>query len=445
MALIKCPECGRMISEFADYCISCGCPMKKIKELISKPNIKTPNTKKTKTKKGKYIELTRNIFYNDLSVTNKLYVSSFWKAFKTKQPDYYIKNHVHSIEFVTDDSVKPAFFFEEIKGELCVTYSISSILKARTTMRYKPSDTTNIVGFANALVENKVYKDAGIKESKNKKASTQSENKQTSLSKPPFSSTLSKEEKESLSTFRAMIKESYYGIEENDYQSLYAFKQRDKDFNMFWFARNDKELVFKYRSNIQTKDDDIKVVPVLKYSPEWLFKIVTSVMSKNENSPTKKKQLLPINELIICAMKGRKMPVSKYSSLAKEIAEYTTSYIYFKYKDIKSFKTREEFDTYKNRYYDYTYHGRPFSFKNFYEDDAVYVFEYFIASRLVGLIQKYESIFGKIIENVDTVLESYYELITSGEDAYKSILGVNSNIQYVSYDLFEEERDKYYQ
>lgn len=36
MALIKCPECGKMISEFADKCIGCGIPMAKIKEINSK-------------------------------------------------------------------------------------------------------------------------------------------------------------------------------------------------------------------------------------------------------------------------------------------------------------------------------------------------------------------------------------------------------------------------
>ena len=27
MALIKCPECGRQVSEYAENCPNCGCPM----------------------------------------------------------------------------------------------------------------------------------------------------------------------------------------------------------------------------------------------------------------------------------------------------------------------------------------------------------------------------------------------------------------------------------
>lgn len=33
MALIKCPECGKMFSEFAISCPECGCPIEKIKEI----------------------------------------------------------------------------------------------------------------------------------------------------------------------------------------------------------------------------------------------------------------------------------------------------------------------------------------------------------------------------------------------------------------------------
>ena len=33
MALIKCPECGHEISEFADKRISCDCPMSKMEEI----------------------------------------------------------------------------------------------------------------------------------------------------------------------------------------------------------------------------------------------------------------------------------------------------------------------------------------------------------------------------------------------------------------------------
>lgn len=36
MALIKCPECGHQISEYAEYCINCGCPMSVVRQLLNK-------------------------------------------------------------------------------------------------------------------------------------------------------------------------------------------------------------------------------------------------------------------------------------------------------------------------------------------------------------------------------------------------------------------------
>ncbi len=35
MALLKCPECGHEISEYAEACPNCGCPMSKIQELLA--------------------------------------------------------------------------------------------------------------------------------------------------------------------------------------------------------------------------------------------------------------------------------------------------------------------------------------------------------------------------------------------------------------------------
>ena len=58
MALIKCPECGNQISEFATACIHCGCPMSKIKELLLKraaPQRK-PEPVINKTEAGSFLE-----------------------------------------------------------------------------------------------------------------------------------------------------------------------------------------------------------------------------------------------------------------------------------------------------------------------------------------------------------------------------------------------------
>ena len=38
MSLLKCPECGNTVSEYSDHCLSCGCPVSKIKELLGISN-----------------------------------------------------------------------------------------------------------------------------------------------------------------------------------------------------------------------------------------------------------------------------------------------------------------------------------------------------------------------------------------------------------------------
>ena len=58
MALITCPECKSKISSYASYCVNCGCPMEKIKMLMTQQvnNIIKQNRKTDKTnKKGEYV------------------------------------------------------------------------------------------------------------------------------------------------------------------------------------------------------------------------------------------------------------------------------------------------------------------------------------------------------------------------------------------------------
>ena len=39
MALIKCPECGKEISDKADVCIGCGFPLSKIESFIQEKTV----------------------------------------------------------------------------------------------------------------------------------------------------------------------------------------------------------------------------------------------------------------------------------------------------------------------------------------------------------------------------------------------------------------------
>lgn len=50
MALIKCPECGKEMSDMAESCPQCGMPINEIKAALGKPNANTP---KIQSKEGK--------------------------------------------------------------------------------------------------------------------------------------------------------------------------------------------------------------------------------------------------------------------------------------------------------------------------------------------------------------------------------------------------------
>lgn len=79
MALIKCPECGKEVSDKAPACIHCGCPLPINKypaesqtqiveqEVAESQNTPATTVEKPKSKKGKYITLTI-IFVAILSV-----------------------------------------------------------------------------------------------------------------------------------------------------------------------------------------------------------------------------------------------------------------------------------------------------------------------------------------------------------------------------------------
>ena len=45
MAIIICPECGKEISEYARFCMGCGCPMETIKDISENKNEIVENEK----------------------------------------------------------------------------------------------------------------------------------------------------------------------------------------------------------------------------------------------------------------------------------------------------------------------------------------------------------------------------------------------------------------
>ena len=542
MALIKCPECGKEISEFAAHCINCGCPMSKIKEIISKSkvdpflqskNIKSEaylklgneqksvlskimdfiekNTKlifiqhavrfgyrkpkyhsmairfhvsdgvlyisfKPRQKQSyvklklveknidiiqegildafvkfpkeitkailendiiiseppskKYIQL-KGSFYNTLTITNRFTVYDCVQTFLKTLPEYDVKEQDTSIVFVSKNKEWPIFYLRLKNYRLVLSYAAKNNQNDLIDIEANINSQQSIAN-AVKLVFNSFIP---VQDSLNL-------TKQPNKEKTYFSSS----QEELIKTFNTKINEKYPNIICKKSPSLYCYKFEGEKVNAFWFVLGSKKLIFKYRLNSKSgRNEKINAVIASDDAIQRLLAIVDKIANSPLNDSKVDIHLLPIAKQIIEGIKRGKVPNKEpYSELALAIVEYTTNAIFQKYKDLKRFNTREEFDTFKNRYSDYTYHGKRFSFKYPTESDAVFIFEYYIASRLVGVVQSYERIVGKIIEDYNALLDSYYQLINKRSDSYRDVNGVNSNIASIPLEVFEKEVEKYY-
>lgn len=554
MALIRCPECGREVSEFAPHCIGCGCPMAVIKKMTAnnadgfKPNLETRYETKEKLlpfrdnltgNETKFIARFENQinelyegrisifhrkYYLGLKVTEETNVRyAFKKTAKAFKFCYINKENNHKeVELTVLDNIMEAQLLGIVKNNLPSILPQKDIL-ASTSKKALSNDFLSRLSDGDAAFINKfdqflslnllnvtiqnnkntrtyfevsgrtrtkicwfTYKhkklllkfyswsddgktivtkkptaldyetiidsifDTKLKFDEKKIANTPKIEKIATKAKtlrPYFLSTLTPNDRNYVESFTKNLLESYGGIETSENETGFFYKEKNKEFSIFWFAVSNRNLVFKYRRSIAARvAGDVNTIYIgdpLSPTPE---QIVKKLFSSVEDSPKKKKVLLPITKLIVKSFSGKNLfENTKEGQLAKDIAEYTTDYIFNKYKEEKRFKTREEFDRFKNRYSDYTYHGRRISFKYFSEDDAVFIFKYYIASRYLGIIQKYEKLLNEnIITDYKELLDEYYELVNSGRDDFNNVKGINSNISAIPFSVFEEEQAKYY-
>ena len=154
MALIKCPECGEMISEYAEFCVKCGCPRKKIvSKIINHSEIN--NKENIIVKSG----LSNSPFYRfSLTENDKKVVEQFVIAFISNNKKYFIQRHNNYIEICTNRSDLPAFFFEYYGPALRFSYKIMVINEIRTITKYDPTKTEQLVSFADSVVKGRIGK-----------------------------------------------------------------------------------------------------------------------------------------------------------------------------------------------------------------------------------------------------------------------------------------------
>ena len=526
MALIKCPECGHMISEFASHCISCGCPMTKIKEILN------TNTFEYEYKKDRFISklikvekefVTKVIekvhdYYS--VVEHKQYIMfnsnsqdylTFWfkrpsTGLKIGYKDSNNKKHTHVIASLdpyyvlkrvvlekptasTDTSSPKTTEADKKKqnkesnniidrlsvNEITFVNNFLKSLSKKYPSEYIISETKSYIGIKTKqsktydytfvkpdhyLVFRFLYlkKDILIKntteasllkavdDDRNGIIHVNEEDKKPSrhLKETTLYEDLTSKEKTYVDEFKQFLFANYDCFTESDARYMYKFKHPSFEHNCFWFTKPDKKLFYN-RWDALAVGVNKRTLSVTNNDIKKIIEDAKVFLKMLGITPRATKKLFPINELIIKALKGQKIDSKeKYKELAEEVAKYTSDYIFDKYKALKKFNTREEFDRYKNKYNDYVYHGRAFSFKYPTEKDAAFFFEYYIASRLISVIQKYEKAYGQIIVDYKQLLYSYYDLIHEQKDSYQSVNGINSNIKYVPFETLEEEVKKYY-
>lgn len=554
MALIKCPECGREISEFAPHCIGCGCPMTKIKQMLNnKPQEEMEeNNKKTfwdsitdaewrfldnfkealeEAMPNRFIFVKPNYYFGiklrgekqyrfhfakpkdvllfiyspiDSKESKKLEVISLSRAMMVSLLNIIKLNisaststksaKIKTTKTSNDVDVLPRGFLYSLPldkqhlvtsfdismrqriGSINIqdnvrkrTYSIRTNHKKITlcwfTFRNKklvlkyylhpgvdrafsmktPSflDVDTIANAIGNIVDLKLAKKPVIEVMRSTEKKPEIVQSKAKELKKQFLFLVSDDARAKIETFNKLLTKKYPEIEQIEAQANFLYKPENNNIYAFWFLKEPDGLVFKYRTDIDKRSSSVSSVIANNYSPEKLIEIVDNIFDKTSIVPVIYPSLISINDLIIKAFKGRKVQNVKYRDVAIAVAEYTTDYIFNKYKDIKRFKDREEFDKFKSRYSDYTYHGRNISFKFVTNDDAEYMLKYYIASRFLGIVQSYENAFGRIIEDYKLALKEYFRLLDKNSDDYLGIKGVNSNIKYVPYNLFETELKKY--
>lgn len=381
---------------------------------------------------------------DSLNLQEKKVISNFVTQFLSFNKNYQKFETETNVELLCiKNELLPIFTFESIRNNIVFSFTANGYLKRDSEIDYRK--TKDLLYFANGLIEGKTIVD--LREHLKRKETIDTKPSGIYAFISSFSASISAEDKKKIKEFDTLILEKYANIKIENTVAAYCYRVEDKGFYAFWFTKNLNKVVFKYRTNVDSKSDtDFSIVDLKDHTPEDLMRIVDYLLDNSIKPPKKKRQLLPINNLIISAMKGRKIKDGeKYKELAEDIVEYTTSFIYNTAKQLKLFTTREEFDRYKNKYSSYNYHNHKISFKTIGDSDASFCFRYYIAARLMSVIQKYENVMKEtIIVNHNVVLDELYRLIKNDDNGYDYIKGINSNIGDVPIDEFEKEAEKFY-
>lgn len=459
MALIKCPECGQSISEYADKCIYCGCPMTKVKELLQKKEIKLPEK-----------PISKSETYSSLTDKEKSLVYDL-HTFILENTSLLPIDHSKSFGFRRKNGHKMVLVFKITHKRLTIRFRNKTDL-AFNSMEIN-TDTLEII--KSAILRNypktqtKTQPKSNKKETKQdnlldnwlskQESSTKKEVKKKAEDKLPtdnltFTERRSDYENRIIKLFEEGLNERIKGIVPVNAKYYYAFRVKNEKESIrlcsFTNGKNNK-LAFKYFVRPLQQEAEKITYPLLK-DIDYLLDLINGIYQKefvknetiqikyqsNEKEPA-------IYSLIVKAIKGKSFNGSDdlYKVSAK-VADFVWTELKAKAIEQKYFNDAKEFDEFKYIYrFIPNFFGYRFSISNITTKDAKVFYGFYKAAELITIIQRYEKMFNTtIIDNYQSCLDSFKRIIDDKENSYSSAKGINSNFRYVPDGLLIETVDR---
>lgn len=443
MALIKCPECGHEISEYADKCISCGCPMSKIKELMS-----------TRIVKSSFSLSSNSSTFQKLDIEEKSLVNELCE-FISSHTSLILIDHSKHFGFRKQGTIKMVIVFRYSNSGK----TLYIVFKTKTEF---PSNKVRVKQSNISKIKDAILKYYSGQASVNSPKKIVVEDEEPVKKEKPESFTSTRKDYENylIKTFEEKLKLRIDGliIKNNPYMYTFRISKGDDLFTLCWFSNGDNnKLAFKYYLRPLDREPQKVLYPVTKDVEtlvDMIYKIYSGlpiakpfrIIEDEPVEPVKVKgnsseEIPIIYNLIIKAINDKPMNGSDdMTRVCNEVKSFVYSEIMRKGIEEKYFKNEEEFNRYKYSYrFVPNFFGYTFSLKSVKEKDAKCFYSFYKAIKLIGIIKQYERIYNKtIVHDYLAVLQDYQKMLIEGDISYSMSKGLTSSFSLVPTEALDD-------
>ena len=258
MALIKCPECGQIISEYAEKCVSCGCPMERIKYLLQQQNSE------------KQVGKIQNNHLLDDRLTEE--EQDFINDYKKRLLDSY-GNHV----FYSDTNYYKGFKIKGTNRYLLIFKKPYELLQFKYWVSDLERFSTIELKELNEDTTGQLLRIADNIFSKKSDSSRQVDNDEENTG-PLFLDILTEEELCLVQSFRKRILVNYPKLFEfRNFQKQYIGRLKNGGLRVFYFSKRNNCLIFGYKHQ-PGKRTRLNIEPITESTLDLLMNIAQKVM-----------------------------------------------------------------------------------------------------------------------------------------------------------------------